>query len=240
MTTSCWENIWEEYQHSAKANPAQNYRRELIHFLIGDDFPARIVDAGCGTGELLASLHQHYPSAELLGLELSATGIEAAKAIAPQAHYWQTDLTEPQEVPEPFAGWATHATCSEVLEHLAKPDQFLKELRKYLAPGGKLIVTVPSGPMSEFDRFLGHQQHFSQESLAQLLRDAGFHRVTVLRAGFPFFNLYRCLVVLRGKKLIQDARAKNNHWLFRLFRVLFRMNLRRSQWGWQLIASANG
>ena len=60
-----------------------------------------------------------------------------------------------------WAGWATHAVCSEVLEHVDEPVVLLRNARSWLAPGCRLVVTVPGGPMSAFDRHIGHRRHFS-------------------------------------------------------------------------------
>ena len=44
-----------------------------------------------------------------------------------------------------YAGWATDAVCSEVLEHVDSPVLFLQAARPWLADGSRLIVTVPGG-----------------------------------------------------------------------------------------------
>lgn len=237
MTTASWELLWTDYRESARTNPAQAYRRKLVHELLDIRTPSRVIDAGSGPGDLLAEIGTRYPFVETLGIELSAAGIEQAKKIAPGAAYVQRDLCVPQRTPEEYLEWATHAVCSEVLEHVANPTRFLQELRPFLKPGGRLVVTVPSGPRSAFDRFLGHRRHFTKESLTEALTNAGFRCVDVRRAGFPFFNVYRLLVVLRGKKLIEDARTTRTGFLSKVFALLFRLNLRSSPWGWQLVAT---
>src|SRR5205823_4886877 len=102
-------------------------------------------------------------------------------------------------------GWATDAVCSEVLEHVDSPRDFLLAARVYLADNARLIVTVPGGPMSAFDRHIGHRQHFTRASIGELLRSSGFSIERICLSGFPFFNLYRCLVIARGEKLASDV-----------------------------------
>ena len=65
------------------------------------------------------------------------------------------------------------------------------------------------------------------------------------RAGFPFFNLYKLVVLLRGKALIHEfdeggsappsrlARA-----MLRAFDSAFHWNLASSPFGWQLVVVA--
>lgn len=59
-----WERHWERFAASARANPAQAFRRRLIHRLLGAEAAgpgAAILDIGCGSGDLLAELAEHYP-----------------------------------------------------------------------------------------------------------------------------------------------------------------------------------
>jgi hypothetical protein len=64
-------------------------------------------------------------------------------------------------------------------------------------------------------------------------------------AGFPFFNLYRLIVILRGKHLITDVDSKALGWratlartVMDLFRPLFALNITGTQFGWQTVAVA--
>ena len=71
--------------------------------------------------------------------------------------------------------------------------------------------------------------------------------MTVQRAGFPFFDLYRVVVILRGKRLIADVERTEGTALdagasgtaLRLFDRAFRYNFDSSPFGWQLLAEAH-
>jgi hypothetical protein len=135
--------------------------------------------------------------------------------------------------------------CSEVLEHVDSPEDFLKAARPFLAEGAGLVVTVPGGPMSAFDRHIGHRRHFTRDSISRCLAAAGFTVERVYLSGFPFFNLYRGVVIARGEKLADDVNAGQggfSAWLagavMAVFRGLFRLNLRNSPFGWQVVAVA--
>jgi hypothetical protein len=68
--------------------------------------------------------------------------------------------------------------------------------------------------------------------------------VTVQASGFPFFNLYKLTVLIRGQRLSEDINnfnsgsAKIATAVMRIFGFLFRLNLRRGRLGWQLVAFA--
>jgi trans-aconitate 2-methyltransferase len=46
------------------------------------DSPAKVLDVGCGTGELTATLAQRWPDAEVLGIDSSPAMLEAASAVS--------------------------------------------------------------------------------------------------------------------------------------------------------------
>lgn len=241
-----WDAHWEAYAASAARNPAQEYRRRLIlDFLGRDGPPTRLLDIGAGSGDLAAEVRRVFPRSEILGLELSPAGVERARAKVPDASFVAVDLLHAGDPDPAHRGWATHAVCSEVLEHVDEPGRLLANVLPYLAPGCRLVVTVPGGPMSSFDRHLGHRRHYRPAALARILEGAGLEVKAATGAGFPFFNLYRLVVVARGRRLIVDVEAGAQspaagtaRAAMGLFRVLFRLNLDSSPWGWQTIASA--
>src|SRR5450432_711405 len=192
-----WDRHWSEHAASNALNPAQAYRRALIFEALGlarSSAPVRLLEIGCGQGELSSEIARLNPEVELVGMDLSHTGIAVARAKVPAGAFFQLDLTKPMAIEDRYRGWATHAVCSEVLEHLDDPALALRNVRAFLAPGATLVITVPGGPMSAFDRHIGHRRHFTQARLAQTLVDAGLEVGVVHGAGFPFFNLYRLTV----------------------------------------------
>lgn len=242
-----WDLHWDRYASAASRNPAQQMRHRQIAALLlaGATRPARVLDIGSGQGDLLEQLHHLLPEAGLLGIELSESGVRISRAKVPRASFVVANLFHPPDSLAAYVGWATDAVCSEVLEHLDSPVAFLQAAKPYIAAGGRLIVTVPGGPMSAFDRHIGHRRHFTRESIAESLRAAGFDVERVYLSGFPFFNLYRRVVIARGEKLIADVETGHrgsSAWIaeltMRIFRGLFRLNLSDSPLGWQVVAVA--
>lgn len=73
-------------------------------------------------------------------------------------------------------------TCTDVIEHLRRPDFFLRAARSLLVPGGMLLVTTPNAG-GVLSRLMGsswlhiHREHlwyFSRRHLVALLRQSGF------------------------------------------------------------------
>jgi SAM-dependent methyltransferase len=243
-----WNKHWGTYAAAVALNPAQAYRRKLVFDLLSLESaraPVRILDLGSGTGDFAVEVLSVRPDAEIVGLDLSAHGVQLASEKVPKGKFFQQDFTQPIAVAGQYAGWATHAVCTEVLEHLDDPAAMLRNVRPLLARGCHLVITVPAGPMSAFDKHIGHRRHFNRGLLERTLRDAAFEPLEILGAGFPFFNLYRLAVVARGKKLIEDGASGEPGMLppkaraaIYAFSWLFRLNLSGTRLGWQLAAVA--
>ena len=246
-----WDHHWNSYGEAADTNPANVYRRNLILRLLGE-LPAgsALLDIGSGQGAFVAAFKTDHPHVDVWGVENSAEGVSRARATAQASgldvHFIQRDLLETveREPDQPPAGFAV---CSEVLEHVGEPSALMRNAVSLLSPGARVVVTVPGGPRSAFDRHIGHRRHFDAASLRQTLIDAGLEVDRVLRAGFPGFNVYKLAVILRGKRLIQDVEStepgaspsRSATLIARVFSTLFTLNREDAPFGWQLAAVAH-
>jgi len=241
-----WEQHWATFGDAARGNPADVFRAKAIaKLLLSLGLHGRLVNIGCGEGDLLFDLRKRFADIELLGVDISREGIERAKALVPDARFLRADLLSPNPEFAGYARFASFGVCSEVLEHLDDPTTFLRSARTLFVPGGPTIITVPAGPRSVFDRYIGHRRHFTKARLRSTLEGAGLEVVKISSAGFPFFTLYRLTVIARGKRLLEDAmvtKTQDLSFVARLvlgvFRVLFRFNLPSFPLGWQLVAVA--
>lgn len=244
-----WDHHWNLFATGATLNPAQQMRYKLISHIIGESASSRssmrVCDIGSGQGDLIALLSRTVPSAEFVGLELSNSGVEISRKKAKSARFYVEDVFSGNPNALGLNHWATDAVCSEVLEHVDDPVAFLRAARAYLAPGASLVVTVPGGPMSQFDKYIGHRTHFTRASIKSVLENAGFEVKRTTLAGFPFFNLYRLTVILSGKRLINAVRSDGEsetslaaRVAMRIYNFLFRFNFNHSALGWQVIAVA--
>jgi len=240
-----WDSHWQAYDEATDQNPAAHFRRRIVEKLLGAHGDDRIVDIGSGQGDLAVHLSRHVPGARILGLEYSASGVAISRSKLPSATFLQRDLLVDEPPPSEYAGWATRAVCSEVLEHVDDPLRLLKNALRFCAPGCRLIVTVPGGPMSAFDHYIGHRKHYETRELRTLLGSAGLQVQRVSTMGFPVFNLYRIAVIARGDKLKQEVASgadKSVSMPARIamgtFRGLFAVSPLVGGLGWQLAAAA--
>lgn len=242
-----WDRHWLDFSGAAELSPATRYRRRLALRLLGigrgmhrQGASMRMLEIGSGAGQFAAEFLVRAPRAQFLGLELSRTGVDIASRRVPAARFLQRDLLAPAAPDDGLDFRATHALCSDVLEHLDDPGLLLRHAAAYMAPGCQLVATVPGGWYSAFYSHIGHRRHYTPAQLSAVLESAGFAVRRTYAAGFPFFNLYRMLVTLRGPQLIAEA-ARAPSLLMRksgaIFDALFRLNLMHP-WGWQTVAVA--
>jgi SAM-dependent methyltransferase len=238
---------WAAYADAASLNPAQGMRHRLALRALRQLGPIEVLlDAGCGQGDFLVKASQEQIAKQLVGLELSETGVAISRQKVPGAEVVQADLMLPFEPTAKMGRPADAAVCLDVIEHVDNPVTFLTTLGNYLKSDGVLIVTVPGGPMSAFDRHIGHRTHYSKESLSKILSQAGFSIQRVSLAGFPFFNLYRLLVIAAGRSLISSVDTRDHGGtksalltvVMTMFGWMFRANLDDSRFGWQVFAVA--
>lgn len=147
--------------------------RRLVAALAGLD--GYVLDAGCGTGGLLARLLAERPDLHAVGLEWAeaASRRAADKSGAPVVRGSVNAL--------PFAPACFDAAiAADLLCHGAvDPAQTLAELQRVLRPGGRLIVNMPaySWLLSDHDRLVHNVRRVTLAQLRKLLRGAGFVRV---------------------------------------------------------------
>jgi cyclopropane fatty-acyl-phospholipid synthase-like methyltransferase len=242
-----WDEHWDRYANLAGQNPAQQLRFRLVLDALkasGGPIP-RLLDVGSGQGDLLAQAMAANIAMTFAGFELSESGVKVSQRKVPNARFVRADLFAPPAEAADFINWASAAVCSEVIEHVDDPVGFLQRLRTYLADGALLVLTVPGGTKSKFDESIGHRRHYTRASVREVLEQAGFTVEAVWAAGFPFFNLYRIIVILYGDRLIRDvgltgsgATSPLARFAMVVFDVLFRFTIRNCPWGWQLVALA--
>lgn len=152
-----------------------------------------ILDAGCGTGGLLAALATAQPTCAAFGLEwfAAAAAIAAAKSGRPIICGSVNAL--------PFAAnsFAT-VIAADVLCHAAvEPMPALGEIHRVLRQGGRLIVNMPAfrSLLSSHDAQVHNARRLNAAETRDMLETAGFR---LLRIGY-WNGLLLPLMIARRK-----------------------------------------
>jgi cyclopropane fatty-acyl-phospholipid synthase-like methyltransferase len=163
---------------------------------------SRVLDLGCGGGgpatRALAARH------ELLGVDLSDRQLERARRLVPEARFLRADATEVAFEPERFDAVVSLFMFGHVPR--AKQRPLLERIFAWLAPGGRLLVTLGTAAAAdevEAD-WLGAPMFFAsydEEWNRRAVESAGFvlEEARVVPFEEPGHGLVRFMWVLARK-----------------------------------------
>jgi SAM-dependent methyltransferase len=132
---------------------------------------ARILDAGCGSGRNMVELARF---GTVTGVELSQTSVALARARD------TGEVIAGSVLEMPFADDSFDvAVTLDVIEHLEDDLAALRELRRTVAPGGSLLVTVPAYQWlwSGHDEINHHHRRYTRRSLQRVAEQAGWKQL---------------------------------------------------------------
>lgn len=149
---------------------------------------ARVLDAGCGSGRNMVELARY---GTVTGIELA----DASVSLARQRGVGEVVAGSVLEMP--FADDSfDFAVSLDVIEHLQDDLAALRELRRTIAPGGSLLLTVPAYQWlwSGHDEINHHHRRYTRRSLQRVAEQAGWKQ-----ARTTYFNslLLPIAIVLR-------------------------------------------
>ncbi|MFK7954516.1 MAG: class I SAM-dependent methyltransferase [Lysobacterales bacterium] len=122
---------------------------KMIEPMLNGDTPSKILDMGCGPGTVTFGLKQHFPDAEVHGVDLSASFVRFAHLWAEEAgtsvHYRQADAANTGLESGTF-----DLIVSQIMFHETwhdKAPEIFAEARRLLKPGGLMVnIDVPYQP----------------------------------------------------------------------------------------------
>lgn len=152
----------------------------------------RILDLACGPGAVTRGIAGLAPQAQIVGVDLNPLLLERAELDRDAADLDRIRFVEADCRRLPFADASFDFVYARFLfQHLRDPDTALREIRRVLAPGGRILIvdvddrdlrTEPTLPA--FDAFTGAAADAQAAAggdrrigrrLPDMLRTAGFH-----------------------------------------------------------------
>lgn len=220
---------------------APRFRVERVVSLLKQWRPSEIADLGCGGGQLLAEIREAVPQATLTGIDISDAQIAANRGVLPGIDWHVANLESDAWAAEHLQGKFDAIVCTELIEHLERPERFLENALTLCRHGGKLIISTQSGKIRDTELRVGHVQHFSVEKMTGYLQAAGWSPVRVWNCGFPFHDLSKWYANLNPDKSMDQFAGASYGVVQRgicfALRVAFKLN--SSSRGAQLFAVAS-
>ncbi|MFG2137684.1 class I SAM-dependent methyltransferase [Streptomyces sp. NPDC048650] len=234
------------YRHgeSAWAWPTALRRMEdKLADALGQPPGARVLDAGCGVGDVAGHLARHF-GLRVCGVDVLDRDIAVARRRARRRGLSDLLTFRPGNYTDlPFPAGSFDAVYTmETLVHAAAAETVLREFHRVLRPGGRLVMfeyaREPAAhmppPAAETFRQLNEWaampsfQRFDYGTLRRLVADTGFSAVTVDDISHHMWPMLRCFAAIgrvpyaAGRSMGRSARMVNSmaaveFWRYRAF-----------------------
>jgi ubiquinone/menaquinone biosynthesis C-methylase UbiE len=190
----------------------QVLRREVVKDVVSRFSPTqpyKLLDAGCGTGGMLHTLHETRPEWQITGLDLSSVAVE---------HCQQRGLPEiirgsVDKMPFPNASFDVVVSLDVLYHKQVSQNRALSEIARVLKPGGLLILNLPAFDVlrGRHDVAVHGTRRYTIKRIRELLRPAGFKLETAFywNAWF-FFPLLVWRLLTRSLKPPREGETKSD------------------------------
>lgn len=163
---------------------AQRVAKTLLASVRTPSFPS-VLDAGCGTGGMMAWAQAELGAVSLSGVDVSS---DAVRTCAGRDPTWSVQLGSVMDMPLPDARFDL-VICNDVIQHLPTDGgdlTALKEIRRVLKPGGLLILRTNSRQgMGQDPTAQDHDyKRYVRQEVIDLMAQGGFavRRATYVNA----------------------------------------------------------
>ncbi len=182
-----YEAHWQHCLFPSEQESKENTINEIFESIVPIFHNGkRCLDVGCGDGQIVKIVRDKF--SEIHGCDISIIALNEAKKAGM--------LTVCSDLNDGYIPYKDnlfdYISALEVLEHVWDPFKLIKEIRRILKPGGRLILTTPniryfrnihtlifrgSFPHTSTDSFVwggGHVHYFTRKDLIFLFSHAGF------------------------------------------------------------------
>lgn len=179
-TPDFWDQQFLDEYKLLKGKPNKNsyyrwneYRFSQIARFIRHGEGRQILDVGSGLGHLTRYIKARFPFHGVHGADFCPATVEKAREMSCDIDYYVNSCYE-----LPFGEEMDYVIGTEIIEHLDKPGELLRQMKKVLIKGGTAIITTPLGDGVTVNSD-DHVQEFTAKELKALMEQVGFMNVMV-------------------------------------------------------------
>ena len=207
------QKIWDFWAHRYEKLWVQKVslaptRREILKSLkdlLEKDKKYRLLDVGCGIGQLLREIKAEFPNhnIELTGIDFSKEMIQRANGIGEGIDYQQLDVNNIHTLAKKF----DIIICTHSFPYYEDQHQTIKSFRGLLKEGGYLLLAQASqnnfydGITMFFVKFTTGRAKYPSVKAIQKITTNLFKTEAVIRIREKFFIPSIYFFVLKGDKL---------------------------------------
>ncbi|HYU64819.1 MAG TPA: class I SAM-dependent methyltransferase [Candidatus Paceibacterota bacterium] len=201
-----WNDIWlADHNDIMSVGPSAQSRIRLVKNLIIRLYKpdSSILDVGCGSGRLLASLSRYNNFSTLTGVDISPSAINLASQSCPAGRFEIVDI-EKEKLNEKF----DLITCIATLDILENDVAALENISAMLKSGGNFVVAVQH-EMKYWNRLnqLRGYRRYSLHELKEKCSDQGLRYLESFTWGWPLYHWYYKIFLARFDEKLQNNKA---------------------------------
>lgn len=142
MKSSIW-NFWADkydrlWVQKYSLKPTRNYILDKVSEIKDKD---KILDLGCGPGQLINELLRTYNNIKITGIDFSEKMLLVSKSRNPEATHINLDVNDLYKLKDSF----NLIICTHSLPYYKEPEKVMKELSRLLKNDGRILIGFASG-----------------------------------------------------------------------------------------------
>lgn len=141
-----YDGLWVQ-KYSLK--PTRDYITSAIAAHRKNAETIKVLDVGCGPGELIEQLEKEFDNIELTGLDFSKGMLEISRKKNQKATHIKMDVADLNTLEERF----NVIVCTHSLPYYKEPEKVIKSMHRLLEDNGKIYMGFASGN-SFYDKLL--------------------------------------------------------------------------------------
>jgi SAM-dependent methyltransferase len=185
-----WFDRWSHSRTRRRLRPWFAYVQRRVFDRIDWSRVDRLLDVGCGSGGAVLEASRRMRGSD----EALACGCDVSLGMLRQgresrSRFPDAHLLAASGLALPFVdGCFKVVLCAAAFHHFHRPAEALREMRRVLCPGGRVLVAETCRDQSPgtwlWDRLhrwfeKGHVRYYRVDELIELLREAGFEEIRV-------------------------------------------------------------
>jgi ubiquinone/menaquinone biosynthesis C-methylase UbiE len=200
--SNSFQVFFEESNYIHLKNYLYNYllRKRAFEKNLRDERHDLILEVGSGISPMVTRTDR------IVYTDLSFSALKVLKREHGRGRYVVADAMHLPFKP----GFFSHATCSEVLEHVKDDQKAINDLARIVKPSGRLIMTFPHRRkyFACDDRFVNHLRRYELSEMVERLKDAGFKPLVIRKVLGPLEKVTMCFVIFWFSVLLKRKLRK--------------------------------